>query len=240
MSAGLRISMLANFILAALVLFLITGPPDRKPAALTSPAPPVMPLADALPLHQSPEAPNPGFDWRQQVEASDYPTYIANLRAIRCPEQTVRDIIKADVAALFAQKRLEASNSASEGRWSKQQEERVIKVLFGEKGAEISSDAPHQPASGEAAIPVRLPLILQTQALATLKLTDEQRGELGELTQEFIQEVGGANQDPNDPAYVARWQKAQPKFDQMIITTIGRRALVDLDEAINQTESPTQ
>src|SRR5207247_5288218 len=44
------------------------------------------------------------FSWRE-IESSDYPTYIANLRDIGCPEQTVRDIIIADVNALYARKR---------------------------------------------------------------------------------------------------------------------------------------
>jgi hypothetical protein len=44
------------------------------------------------------------FTW-QEVESSDYTTYIANLREIGCPEQTIRDIIIADVNALYAWKR---------------------------------------------------------------------------------------------------------------------------------------
>lgn len=44
------------------------------------------------------------FSWRE-VESNDYPTYIANLRNIGCPEQTIRDLIIADVNALFARKR---------------------------------------------------------------------------------------------------------------------------------------
>src|SRR5690349_3100498 len=43
------------------------------------------------------------FAW-QEVESDDYPTYIANLRNIGCPEQTIRDIIIADVNALYARK----------------------------------------------------------------------------------------------------------------------------------------
>ena len=45
-------------------------------------------------------APPPRFDWRN-VESPDYRIYIKNLRATGCPEQTVRDIIMADVNALF-------------------------------------------------------------------------------------------------------------------------------------------
>lgn len=41
------------------------------------------------------------FDWRL-VESEDYKKYIANLRSIGCPEETIRDIIIADVNKLFA------------------------------------------------------------------------------------------------------------------------------------------
>ena len=41
------------------------------------------------------------FHWGS-VESPDYRDYIANLRAIGCPEETVRDIIIADVNKLFA------------------------------------------------------------------------------------------------------------------------------------------
>lgn len=44
------------------------------------------------------------FTW-QEVESADYPTYIANLRNIGCPEQTIRDIIIADVNALYSRRR---------------------------------------------------------------------------------------------------------------------------------------
>lgn len=41
------------------------------------------------------------FDWRT-VESPDYRQYIANLRTIGCPEETIRDIVTADVNKLFA------------------------------------------------------------------------------------------------------------------------------------------
>lgn len=44
------------------------------------------------------------FMW-SEVESDDYATYIANLRDIGCPDQTIRDIIIADVNALFARRR---------------------------------------------------------------------------------------------------------------------------------------
>lgn len=44
------------------------------------------------------------FSWRQ-VESPDYFQYVANLRAIGCPEATIRDIIVADVNQLYARRR---------------------------------------------------------------------------------------------------------------------------------------
>jgi hypothetical protein len=44
------------------------------------------------------------FLW-SELESPDYATYITNLRSIACPEQTIRDIIIADVNALFAKRR---------------------------------------------------------------------------------------------------------------------------------------
>ncbi|MEY4199978.1 MAG: hypothetical protein RLZZ265_1718 [Verrucomicrobiota bacterium] len=44
------------------------------------------------------------FDW-SSVESDDYKKYIANLRAIGCPEETIRDIITADVNKLYESRR---------------------------------------------------------------------------------------------------------------------------------------
>ena len=43
------------------------------------------------------------LDWRQ-LEAEDYKTYIKNLREIGCPEETIRDIVIADLNKLYATK----------------------------------------------------------------------------------------------------------------------------------------
>src|SRR5260370_13548163 len=55
------------------------------------------------------------FSW-QQLESPDYPTYIAHLREIGCPEQTIRDIIIADVNQLYAKKRL-VELAAADPQW---------------------------------------------------------------------------------------------------------------------------
>ncbi len=46
------------------------------------------------------------FQWTQ-LESEDYPTYIRRLRAIGCPEETIRDIVIADVQKLMSPRFME-------------------------------------------------------------------------------------------------------------------------------------
>lgn len=73
---------------------------NGKPA---SPNRPAMVEINATPSTVQ-EAATKSFDWRM-VESEEYPKYIANLRAIGCPEETIRDIITADVNKLFDDRR---------------------------------------------------------------------------------------------------------------------------------------
>lgn len=65
------------------------------------------PIAELSPI---PDEQQFEFDW-QVVESEDYLTYIDNLRKIGCPEETIQDIITADVEKLFKQRRKEYLNS---------------------------------------------------------------------------------------------------------------------------------
>lgn len=56
----------------------------------------------------SPRAAGTSFQWGQ-LESADYPAYIANLRSVRCPEETIRDIIIADVNKAYAARFAELS-----------------------------------------------------------------------------------------------------------------------------------
>lgn len=59
---------------------------------------------------------NRAMSW-QALEASDYPAYIENLRSFGCPEETIRDIIIADIAKLYAQMRSTLRQQAQGGRY---------------------------------------------------------------------------------------------------------------------------
>ncbi|KAF0176342.1 MAG: hypothetical protein FD161_3128 [Limisphaerales bacterium] len=80
------------------------GPAKRGSATGTEPAP------------MAPAARAEAFNWRN-VESEDYKKYIANLRAIGCPEETIKDIIIADVNKLYAPKLAALNRPATEYKY---------------------------------------------------------------------------------------------------------------------------
>ncbi len=67
------------------------------------------------------------FTW-QQVESPDYPTYIANLRDIGCPEQTIRDIIIADVNSLYSRRRATELVTPEQQWWRSEPDSNVVRL----------------------------------------------------------------------------------------------------------------
>ncbi len=67
------------------------------------------------------------FSW-QEVESTNYPAYIANLRDIGCPEQTIRDIIVADVNALYARKRLTEVITPAQQWWRSTPDPKAVRA----------------------------------------------------------------------------------------------------------------
>lgn len=88
-------SILLNFLFLGAVLCWLAGQPDSVTPSIASSA---VPSAAPSPATAAP------FCW-SQLEAGDYPTYIAKLRAIGCPEETIRDLITADLASQYEDKR---------------------------------------------------------------------------------------------------------------------------------------
>ena len=69
------------------------------------------------------------FAW-SQIESDDYPTYITNLREIGCPEQTIRDIIIADVNGLYARRLATDSDVTAPGQqwWRAEPDTNLVRV----------------------------------------------------------------------------------------------------------------
>ena len=84
-----------------------------KASALAEPAPVVVYRTNA-------------FQW-SQIESTDYRQYIANLRAIGCPESTLKDIIMTDVMRLYAQRRGQYYQNGREFKYWETDEKRKLK-----------------------------------------------------------------------------------------------------------------
>jgi LysM repeat protein len=78
------------------------------------------------------------FSWRE-VESADYPTYIANLRDIGCPEQTIRDIIIADVNQLYARRRATELVTAEQQWWRSEPDANIVRAAV-EKARELEDE----------------------------------------------------------------------------------------------------
>src|SRR5882724_511781 len=67
------------------------------------------------------------FSW-QQLESPDYQTYVANLRDIGCPEQTIRDIIIADVNAMYTRRRATEILTPEQEWWRTEPNSNLVQV----------------------------------------------------------------------------------------------------------------
>jgi hypothetical protein len=220
MKTTLRISLLLN---VALPVCLVYSLVLRRPAGQESssggrgmqdPIPSAAQPTGAAPASALPaSAPQP-FRW-SQLESSDYRVYVANLKAIGCPEQTVRDIIQADVEGLYSARRRQMGlDGTGPGPWSREEEASLVAGLLVETGPSIAEATPS---------PVT-PLVFQKLDLAALKLNSGQMTVIEELRARFIEQIGGPGQDRSDPGYAERWRKAETESDEMLRGMIGGNA----------------
>jgi len=117
LSAGL------NLILAGASVWLLFGHSDRAPVGAKSDSP-------------APQAPAK-FNWRQ-LESEDFSTYIANLRAVGCPEQTVRSIVTAEVAAQFEEERQAIASCPATTEAARRQQRQLLDRLPCEQQAVVA------------------------------------------------------------------------------------------------------
>jgi hypothetical protein len=240
MKTAFKISILLNIGSLGGLIFLLS---ERQPAvAPTMPtvqaAPPAAVAASLAPVAEAAlrEEPEP-FHW-SQLDARDYHVYVKNLRAIGCPEPTVRAIVTADVDSVYQifEHQLEQKLSAAEnGSWSNQLSasgsEAAVKAALqkipDEEAMKIADLLGLKPAATQVAtaaapaqvVPMTTPLVLENIDPVALGLTAEQMQVVESLRQNFAQQVG----DANDPDYAARWRKAQAYEDSMLQGLLGQQ-----------------
>ncbi|HWD91589.1 MAG TPA: LysM domain-containing protein [Verrucomicrobiae bacterium] len=152
------------------------------------------------------------------VESPDYTTYIANLRNIGCPEQTIRDIIIADVDSLYARREATEIFTPQQEWWRSEPDPQVVKLAATKLGALDSQrrallskllgpdweggDLASLPRPTHPGIALDGPVlgVLPTeakQAVANISSRAEDR------MQAYLEQVHNAGKNP-DPAEMAR------------------------------------
>jgi LysM repeat protein len=155
------------------------------------------------------------------VESPDYATYIANLRSIGCPEQTIRDIIIADVNALFAKRRATEILTPQQEWWRSEPSPQVVK-LAAEKYVALDKErralltrllGPDWEGVDLAGLPrpTRPGIVLDGPVLGTLATdTKESVANISANAQDrmqaYIQQMHDAGKEP-DPAELMRMRQ---------------------------------
>ena len=256
MKTALKISLLLNLgLLGWLIVSQVhqvkpVVEPGHDPAAPTQSPATVM---TSPPSNQSPAKPSP-FRW-DQLYARDYHVYVKNLRAIGCPEPTLRAIVAADVHAVVQPEATELEKKLSElanSSWVDQigsrtnveawkadllhlpdEEAAMLADCLGETtdtASPVPAPCKHSLPMADANALMAAPLIAQPVNLAVLNLDPGQVQAITDLQKIFLQKIGGPNQDPSDPAYQARWRTAREEVDNMMKGLIGDQAFLDYQQ----------
>src|SRR3954470_20481854 len=120
----LIISVVANLALVGTVGYLVTKQEAAPVSAALNTLVTTQEVAKIpAPLKRNPDQVEtnvaiPQINWRM-VESEDYRQYIVNLRSIGCPEETIRDIITADVNKLFEARKKEMTGSTNKFQYWK-------------------------------------------------------------------------------------------------------------------------
>src|SRR5262245_33086814 len=149
MGHWLILSLCSNALLAGLLLRQGFGntPPAPYSSEITNRTLRILPeqlKAESNPPQESSNA-IPYFHW-SQLESEDYRIYAANLRAIGCPEATVRDIILADVNDLFGRRVKELVAPLQNRFWDLLAHQEQLRKVVEEKEKEFNALTPQRTA----------------------------------------------------------------------------------------------
>lgn len=154
------------------------------------------------------------FNW-SNVESADYKRYIANLRASGCPEETVRDIIIADVDKLFAARRQTASVTPEKDlkywepepddgneisgreKWKQEQTKENEKRLLLKELLGVDLNSERRKLAGEEDMVEKRLRFLPTEKRQQVRLLLEKFNEQEQIVREKALETGSVNDTEN-------------------------------------------
>ena len=220
MKATLKVSILLNLVLVGGMIYLLVGRQMDKTASgpVLSESKPLVQGA-ANPVTSPPSATeSKSFEWSRLTSAKDYRLYVANLRAIGCPESTIEDIVRGDTDRAFSWERSQLSlDGSGTGPWSQARETQLVASLLGGQPGETTTltqgagnpmgansggevvQTPEPSQSSGAGAP-RYPLFLQNVNWSALGFTADQQAAIAQVRQQFQNEFSGASQSSGDTA----------------------------------------
>ena len=173
---------------------------------------------------------------QRNADADDFQQYAQTLRTQGQPEQTVRELVSSRITAAYQGRRTAIRNQARRDGATAADLDAKLGALTREQNALVAQiAAPEEEAASPTAIAETAPAGPEKQILApaviaealpaTVK-TEEQAATWDKLRNDFVQAIGGENQDPADPAYRKRWAQAQSEADQRFRFQFGDTAFV--------------
>ena len=215
MKTMLKISACLNLILAGGVFFLMWGRPKEVgiPVQPSVETPSVQAAGPASPEPPSVVGSEP-FSWRQLESPKSYRIYIANLRAIGCPEPTIQDIVRGDTARAYAYERRQLGlDGTGSGPWSQSKERQLETSLLETQSSAVQAAAPAQGTGNSPAnatdetaantaqnakmVAPAYPLFLQNVNLSALGFTADQQATVEQIRQQYLDQIKSQNQ-PSD------------------------------------------
>ncbi|HZR16495.1 MAG TPA: hypothetical protein VFE51_04145 [Verrucomicrobiae bacterium] len=197
------------------------------------------------------------FSWAQ-LESSDYLTFIDNLRRIGCPEQTIREIVSADLDDLYAPRRQSILQSLASGqtglvertraegvlRQLREEESAILQRLFPSPGARQVAESPtgaiqpvRQPREQVANTNISVPVVFQPVDTNRVTLGADDLESIQRVRNSFVAGLG-TNLDVSSPEYLHRWQKAQLQADNLLEGWLGRQTALQYEQAAEQVGAP--
>ena len=176
----------------------------------------------------------------QEIATADYTGYIKNLRALGCPEKTIRwiiasEMVKTDsVGAVVQQVNPEALNSEQQNQLQQLLGSSVSKseaidpqlVETRENGSSSIQLAAGDVSLEEDTAP-KMPLVLLAQQPGSgLILGPEQQAAMKSLQKSFTSQL--TSQNPSDQVYLQQWVAAQPTSDEIFHSQFGDAAYAQM------------
>jgi len=85
--------------------------------------------------------------------------------------------------------------------------------------------------------PAVLPLVFRNITNA-VELSEQQLQTFAELQKKFVEDLGGIDQDPSDPAYRQKWQVAQQTSDDLLLALLGGEFYLNYELETSRSSSP--